>query len=121
MRYRKLSPDGDYTFGASQLNFYRDVPEAVAQLVQTRLLLWLGEWYLDLDEGTYWIEGVIGKHSKQTVDATIQDRVLATEGMISIENYESVINPDNRGLSVSMRLNTIYGVTTLEVSNYANF
>ncbi len=121
MRYRKLSPDGDYTFGGGQLDFYRDSPDAVAQAVKTRLLLWLGEWFLNIDDGTPYMLGILGKQSLETADITIQDRVLSTQGVTSIENYESSIDPNTRLLSVSFTVNTIYGPTDVEVENYANY
>lgn len=121
MRYRKLTSDDDYTFGGSELDFYRDVPEAVGQAVKTRLLLWLGEWFLDITEGTPYMTSVLGKHSKTTADVTLQDRMLGTQGMVSIEEYESEIEPGNRGLSVDSTINTIYGPTTVQVANYANY
>ncbi len=121
MRYRKLTSDGDYSFGSGQLDFYRDVPEAVGQAAMTRLLLWVGEWFLDIDEGTPYMTGILGKHSQQTADTTIQDRIEGTEGFVSIEGYESILDADNRSLYVSMRLNTIYGPTVLQVENYKNY
>lgn len=121
MRYRKLSPDGDYTFGHGQLDFYRDVPEAVGQACMTRLLLWLGEWFLNTDDGTPYLIGILGKHSKNTADATIQDRILNTQGMVNIPQYESEINPDTRELTASATINTIYGPTEIQVENYANY
>lgn len=121
MRYRKLTADGDYSFGAGQLDFYRDVPEAVAQAVQTRLLLWLGEWFLDIDSGTPYMLTVLGKKTKTEADVTIQDRILGTEGVINIEDYQSTIDQDTRRMSVTCTINTVYGPTPLQVSNYVNF
>ncbi len=121
MRMRKLTADGDMTFGSGQLDFYRDVPEAVGQAVKTRLLLWLGEWFLDINEGTAYMLGILGKHKKETANVTVQDRILGTQGMVSIENFESEINPDSRGYSLSSDINTIYGPTELDVQNYTNF
>ena len=121
MRYRKLSPLGDYTFGNGQLDFYRDEPAAVGQSVKTRLLLWLGEWFLNTDDGTPFMQGILGKHSKNTADVTIQDRVLNTTGVTSIENYASTVDGNSRAMDVQFDLNTIYGPTTVEVSNYANY
>lgn len=120
MRYRKLTSDGDFSFGASALNFWIDSPDGVAQAVETRLRLWLGEWYLNLEEGTPYMQGIIGKHSKESADTVIQDRVLNTQGVLNYENYESSIDPDTRIFSVSLTLNTIYGPTPLEVNNYVN-
>lgn len=121
MRYRKQTADGDYSFGSGQLDFYRDVPEAVGLAVKTRLLLWLGEWFLNIDEGTPFMQGILGKHSKVTADVTIQDRILNTQGMVSIENFESSVDQNLRLMTVSCDLNTIYGPTALEVQSYANY
>lgn len=121
MRYRKLSADDDYVFGNSQLDFYRDVPEAVAQSAKTRLLLWLGEWFLDVEEGTPFMQGILGKYSQTVADTTIQDRVLNGQGVVDIQNYESIKDADNRSLSVAFDLDTIYGPTAVQVANYANY
>lgn len=121
MRYRKLTADGDYSFGNGQLDFYRDEPMAVGQSVKTRLLLWLGEWFLNIDDGTPFMTGILGKHSIETANITIQDRILNTEGMVELEDFESEIDPDSRLMTVSCSIDTIYGPTTLEVENYANY
>lgn len=121
MRYRKLSPSGDYTFGNGQQDFYRDVPNAVGQACKTRLLLWLGEWFLDTQEGTLMMQGILGKHSLDQADVTIQDRVLGTQGLTDIKNYVSAIDPDTRGLQVQFDIDTIYGPTSVQVANYANY
>lgn len=116
MRYRKLSPTGDYTFGSGQANFYKDSPEAVAQSVQTRLLLWVDEWYLDITEGTPYIQGILGKQPQNTVDDILRSRILDTQGVSSIISYQSIIDPVERTLSVSGSLDTIYGTTTFQAA-----
>lgn len=121
MRYRKLSPSGDYTFGNGQQDFYRDVPEAVGQAAQTRLLLWLGEWFLDIEEGTPYMQGILGKYSLQEANVTIQERVLGTQGLTDLENFVSNIDPDTRALSAQFDINTIYGPTPVQVQNYGNY
>lgn len=121
MRYRKLSSTGDYVFGNQQADFYKDTPEAVAQAVKTRFLLWLGEWFLNVNEGTPYMQGILGKHSKQEADLTYQDVILNTTGVTSFENYVSAIEPSSRKYSASFTLNTIYGPTQVEINNYANY
>lgn len=121
MRYRKLTATGDMRFGNGQLDFYRDVPEAVSQSVKTRLLLWLGEWFLNLEEGTPYMQGILGKHSQEAANVTIQDRVLDGQGVSDIQNFSSTIIPDTRGYNVSFDLDTIYGPTKVQVENYANY
>lgn len=121
MRYRKLSLTGDYTFGNGQNDFWRDVPEAVGQACETRLLLWLGEWYLDIEDGTAYMQGVLGKYSQATADTTIQDRALGTQGLSDLDNYVSTVNPDDRGMDVAFDIDTIYGPTSVQLENYRNY
>lgn len=120
MRVRKLSEDGDYTFGGSELDFWRDVPEAPGQVAETRMLLWLGEWYQNLEEGTPYLQGILGKHSQDTANTVIQDRIIATEGVLNIQDYESNLDEEHRSMEVSATINTVYGVTEIEILNYAN-
>lgn len=116
MRYRKLSEDGDYTFGNGQANFFRDTPAAVGQAVKTRLMLWLTEWFLNVEEGTPYLQGVIGKHDEQTRDSVIRARILGTQGVSAITDFESIIDPDNRKLNLSVTIDTIYGETTIQTA-----
>ena len=140
MRYRKLSPTGDYVFGGSQADFLVDSPNAVAQAVGTSLRLWLGEWYLNINDGVPYPESVIGYHSKEEADTAIQTAILgvtviisatnvpggyspgqSAPGVNSIVNFQSAIDPTTRAYSASCTLNTIYGPTPYEISNYPNF
>lgn len=122
MRYRKLTATGDYSFGNGQLDFYNNVPEAVGQSVMTRLLLWLGEWYLDTTKGTPYLQGILGKYSQTVADVTIQDQVLQTTGVVNISNFASELNPNTRAYSVpTLDINTIYGPTQVQMANYTNY
>lgn len=117
MTVRKLSPTGDFTFGASQLNLMSNSPATVAQVVQTSLLLWLGEWYLDVTKGMPWLQGVLGKHNKETADVTIQDYILGVQGVTDIQDYVSIGEQPQRLYTGQCRVNTIYGPTPVEIAN----
>jgi hypothetical protein len=121
MRNRKLSSTGDYTFGHSEQDFWRDVPDAVAQAIETRLYLMRGEWFLDLQEGTPLLDGILGKHPPTLIDNTIQQRALKTQGLTGLSKYESEIDPDTRAISASFLIDTIYGPTPVQIQNYANY
>lgn len=121
MRYRKLSPDGDYTFGNGQLDFYRDVPEAVGQLVQTRLLLWLGEWFLDINEGVPYMQGVMGKRGITLANNTIIEQIRGTFGVTDVTNLQSAIDPETRIFTLSCDIDTIYGPTSVQIENRTNY
>lgn len=103
------------------MDFYRDVPAAVGQACDTRLRLWVGEWFLDNQEGTPYMQGVLGKHSKAQADATIQGRVLGTQGLTGFKNYESTLNSQTRRLSVRFDIDTVFGPTQVDLANFVNF
>lgn len=121
MKYRKLSPTGDYSFGGGNLNFYIDVPAAVGQAALTRLKLWLGEWSLDTTQGTPYLDGILGKHSKSDADQTIQTQVLGTENLTGIRKYESIQDTVKRSLSVEVSIDTAFGPTAVTIQNYTNY
>jgi hypothetical protein len=125
MRVRALSPTGDFQFGNSLQDFLIDEPATVGQIVQTTLLLWEGEWYLDTSLGVPYPESILGKHSQQTADTTIRDTVLNVLGVVDIASYESEINNSGtvppRAYSVAMTIDTVYGPTEVQIQNYVNF
>lgn len=115
MRYRKLSPTGDYVFGNGQADFWRDVPDAVAQAAYTRLQLWLGQWFLNTADGTPYQTQVLGKYTGSTRDAAIRARILGTQGLTSIDAYASQVDRDTRAFSVQATVTTTYSASQIRV------
>lgn len=120
MRYRKLDVNGDYSFGHGQADFYRDVPDAPGQATKTRLALFTGEWFLDLAEGTPWggfpintqVVGrglVLGKGNRAIRELVIKERILDTQGVLSIDDFSSFVDSNQRFMSFSATVTTIYG------------
>jgi len=109
VRYRKLSANQDMQFGHSQADFWRDVPDAPAQAVLTRLNLWKGEWFLDTSDGTPWQTQVLGNRTNAVRDPVLQSRLLGTTGITELVSYASQVNRDTRGFAVQATLNTRYG------------
>lgn len=114
MRYRKLDADGDMTFGHGAYDYLVDSPQAVAQAVLTRLLLMQGEWFLDVTEGTPYGSEILGKGTAGTYDYAIRSRILDTIGVAELIDYQSRV--DGRSLTVSAKVQTIYGEATFEVT-----
>jgi hypothetical protein len=114
MRYRKLDSNGDMVFGNQQADFYRDKPEAVAQAVWTRLRLWVGEWFIDVTEGTPYQQAALGTNKSKTIEPAIRARILGTEGVTSIESFDMIVDPDNRVTSIYAVINTAYGSAQLQ-------
>lgn len=113
MRYRALDTNGDYAFGKGPGQFLVDSPEAVAQAVRTRLALWSGEWYLDTSEGTDYEARILGNTSQEIANQAIQERILATPGVLTITDYINIYDSTTRTNSVTVGISTIYGATSL--------
>lgn len=114
MRVRKLDANGDMTFGGDQRSMLANSPEAVGQIVMTRLKLWLGEWWLDTSDGMAWQTKVLGKYTGSTRDVVIRERILGTPGVKSILSYSSQLDRETRAFAVQATIDTIYGRTIVE-------
>jgi hypothetical protein len=112
MKYRKLDQNGDMSFGNAILDFYVDIPEAVAQAVLTRLKLWQGEWFIDTEAGVPYNTRVIGFGNTFIYDYVLKSTILQTKGVNSIKEYSSFID-QNRNAKVSVVIDTIYGLFSI--------
>lgn len=108
MRIRKVDATGDMQFGGDQAAIWRDVPDAVGVLVEARLNLWEGQWYLDQSYGTPYEQQVLGKRTEGLRDPALQARILDTPGVVEIEEYSSVLDRQTRGFTVAATIQTVY-------------
>ena len=113
MIYRQLDENGDFTIGSGSANYLQNSPEAVAQAVQTRLKLWEGEWFLDISEGTPYLNGIVGKYTSDTIDQLIQRRMLKTQGVKSIISYQGLYNGEDRSYTVTATIDTDFGTADI--------
>lgn len=107
MRTRKMTETGDYLAGPRAV-FLINTPQAVAQAVGTRLQLHAGDWFLDSKEGLD-LSKILGNGTQGTRDFEVKQRILGTEGVLSILSYESEVN--DRAFTVRATIDTIYGAT----------
>ena len=113
MRVRPLSPTGDYQIGVP---FYTNCSQAVEQAIYTRLRLWLGEWFVDVTDGTPYLTGVLGERYAKNPDAAIKARILGTPGVESLTAYSSTFDGTSRTLTVNATVQTIYQSNGLKVN-----
>lgn len=108
MMVRALTPDGD--IATSGQHFWRD-KLAVGQTIATRLRLFHGEYFLDVDEGTEWFAKVLTKQgSLSQTDALVQQRIIRTEKVVGLQRFESDSNIDARTYTLTAEVLTEYGV-----------
>ncbi|WP_172513496.1 hypothetical protein [Enterobacter roggenkampii] len=113
MRYRREDDDGDYTFARGDDTWLINSPEAVAQAIKTRFLLWYGQWFLDTTAGTPWIQSVLGKQKPEIYNMAIRQRILDTPGVDSISEFNTTVDSSTRRVIFTATVNTIYGTTTV--------
>ncbi|CAM3711786.1 hypothetical protein BS639_17235 [Rouxiella silvae] len=113
MRYRREDADGDYTFGQGDNTWLINSPDAVAQAIKTRFLLWYGQWFLDTTTGTPWIQSVLGKQNPTAYNMAIRQRILETQGVNSITAFNTTVDSSTRRVTFTATIDTLYGTTTV--------
>lgn len=111
MKYRPLAAGDDYSVGVP---FLANSPQCVGQAILTRLKLWLGEFFLDVTDGTPYLEDILVPLSGMSPDAAIQRRILGTPHVQSISSYSSTFDGPSRTLTVNATVVTDYGPVTIQ-------
>ena len=71
--------------------------EAIRQHLQCRFRLFLGEWFLDIDQGVPWFQDVLQKQSSfAVVKEILKTVILDTPGVIEITTFEFEYNGTTR-------------------------
>jgi len=113
---RKIGADGDMATSGQQ--FISGVDE-VKQAIASRLRLFKGEHFRNINLGTPWFEVILGKGSSLTAkDAAIKQQITKTKGVNSILEYKGEYDINTRKYSVTATILTEFGVigfTTVEV------
>ena len=118
MRVRKLDENGD--LGTSGQMFVFD-KEAVKQTAETRLRLYSGEYFRNINDGTPWFQQILGKFQNiNAVEAILRSRIAQTPGVVRLLSFE--LNSDgaydvSRQLNVSSTVLTTWGAQEVEASN----
>jgi hypothetical protein len=111
---RALSPTGEPLMGNQQNNFISDLA-AVAQIIRTRLLLFQGEWFLNLNDGLPMFNGILGSsgdpRNLQTIIAIIRQRIQATPYVTNVLDVSASFQ--NRQFVFSAEVQTQFGVVTV--------
>ena len=112
MTVRRLDPDtGDIATSGQQ--FLTGVEE-IAQTAETRLRLFLAEFFRDVTDGTPWFEQILGKGSSlDAKEAALKNRILRTEGVIRLTKFSADFDIDTRKYIVTAGILTSIGETDI--------
>jgi hypothetical protein len=113
---RALDVNGDPLQGNGQLNFISDLA-AITQIIRTRLLLFQGEWFLNLLDGLPLFQSILGasgsQRSLQIIINLISARITGTQYVTSISYISASYL--NRAFTYKAAIETQFG--TVYVTN----
>lgn len=115
----RRTPDGDLMFPLELATGL----EAVEIGIRTRLLMFRGEWFLDLDAGMPWLEtpdGVVGprdailgqKFDRVKTRSAIVGEIMSTPGVYDLVDLVIEFDEATRRLSISWTVTTVFGDTS---------
>lgn len=115
MTVRRLESDGDIATSGTQ--FIAEAKE-IAQTIETRLRLFLGEYFRDILDGTPWFEQILGKGQPLEIkEAIIRRRIAQSDGVLSIFKFDTDFDLDTRKYTVSTGVNTRFGPVSFELTD----
>ena len=111
---RKLDDNHDMTFGQGSSNYIADL-DAVSQMIVTKLLLFVGEWWQDLNDGLPLWQKILGKvgASKKVIDGIIQDRILQVPYVTGISSFYSQMDMNARTYKAAITIDTYFGQVSI--------
>lgn len=96
----------DIVFNNNIVTVTTEQKQSVAQLLKIKLLTFLGEWFLDTDNGVPYYQQIFGKvRSKAAVDAIFRQKISEEPEVVEIVEFESEISAD-RTYSLKFRVRT---------------
>lgn len=115
MTVRLLDGNGDISTSGRQ---FTTGAEEVAQTVETRLRLFLGEYFRDVTDGTPWWESILGKGGTlSSKEAILKNRIVRTEGVTGLAEFTTDFDINTRVYTVKAVILTIYGQAEVNVTN----
>ena len=84
--------------------------DAVAQGIKQALHFWRGQWFINQTEGVPYLERVFVQPVTAGLASTvISDTMRGVDGVLSVSNVASSIDPFTRKLSYASRITTRFG------------
>ena len=105
-----LSSDHDIDVSALDLRLVSDA-EQVRQQLLIKLKLWRGEWFLDTEFGTPYLQSILGKQlTLSGAIAALRKSILEVEGVRQIVSFSYKFSNSTRLLQVEFTADTPYGI-----------
>lgn len=108
----KLDVTGDLDFSSGDLEIVT-ADDAIRQQLQIRLRFFLGEWFLNENEGMPYIDNIIGAKNPSVALMTdiFRRAILGVPGIVSLDSIEFDFDASSRTLSVDFSATCDTGIT----------
>jgi hypothetical protein len=91
--------------------------DAIEQDIRTALLMFQGEWFLDLTAGIPYHQSILGQKTPLPVVREIfRQQLLAIPGVLEVLTIEASFNSQTRRLTVTWKVSTDLGELTGELT-----
>jgi|SRR5215469_6083614 len=114
--YRRLDQNYEPMYGQGKGNFLTDI-DAVAQAIETRLLLFQGEWWESTLEGLPLWQQILGQPGGtkrlERITLLIQQRILGTPYVNGITKLASAWNSNTRMIQFYAEVQTRFGLVAV--------
>lgn len=105
-----LDSNGDLDVSTLDMRLI-DKADRVRQQLKIKLQLWRGEWFLDTEFGTPYLQSILGKQLTLSGAITaLKKSILEVDGVQRIDAFTYSFNRESRTLSVSFEATTPYGL-----------
>ena len=113
MTVRAIDPKtGDIVTSGEQFLYERD---DVTQTIGTRLRLFYGENFRNIQDGTPWRQAIFPKStSLQTKNIYLRERIAETPNVLRLLKYQSNYDIGTRKYTISAEVLTTFGQITIE-------
>jgi hypothetical protein len=110
---RDQGPNWDAQRGQGLSNFLTDI-NAVAQIINSRLRLFQGEWYQNTNLGTPMFQSLLGKSiTSQGVALILREQIIATPFVLDISSMQVTFSAGGRQFTFSAVVDTVFGAVTV--------
>lgn len=110
---RAIDSENDWNFGRGKQDYLSE-RDALPQSIKTRLQSFKNDCFFDLDSGVDWW-AYLGTKNQAALKNAIVKQILSTDGVQSVQEIDLSLD-ENRSLSVSYSVRTIWGDTITEAT-----
>lgn len=119
MKVRRLDSNHDWTFGSGFAN-YLTGSDATRQCIQTILLSFRFNWFLDEDHGINWFGYFVKNPDVPVMEDDIKRHILAVEGVAELRDLNLQLNTITRQMIITVRYTDIYNITQTVITSVTN-